>query len=686
MVGLFKRIKLREAQPEIAKTLSEQLGISILTGSVLAARGIKTTEEALLFLQETEDFEDPFSIKDMEKASSRIIEAVEQEEKICVYGDYDADGVCSTALLYLYLRDIGADVITYIPSRAEGYGLNAKSIKQLANEGVTLLITVDNGIVAIEEVALAQSLGMEVIITDHHQPRDVLPEAFAVVNPHQKDDESLCTDLCGAGVVFKLISAMEGGESEMIFENYGEIAAIATVGDVVPLLGENRLIVKKGLAQLPLTDHMGLHELLASLDLLEKPISSEDVAFRIVPRINAAGRMGHPEIAFQLLVTEDPEEAAVLASKIESYNTSRKQVGDKIQSDISYELLTHPKKEFDSVLILAKEGWDHGIIGIAASRLVEQTGKPSFLFEINGNEAKGSGRGAGEMSLAELLVECDDLLIRYGGHKGAAGLTIATEKLEELSNRMNQVVAERSSIMPVDEEVADLLVTLDKITVEEVEALSILEPLGEANPSVRFLLKNINIEQIAAIGKGKHLKLRIRQGKSVADILCFGISKSDFPYHTGDFVDLLVAATLNDYLGKTSVSLRLCTIVPSLLKEDVYFSTRFIFERLMQGNEPSPKEISEITPTREDLGKLYLFLKKHPDFRDGKDVLSVYLDSNYGKTSLGLMILKEIGCILEKKEGKTTIYRVPTVTSKMDLSTSRLLKRLHTLCGEGALT
>lgn len=682
---MFKRIKVREANPEIGMHLAEELGISTLVGNVLAARGISTVEEAASFLDQTTEFEDVFSIKDLAKAADRLTEAVELEEKICIYGDYDGDGICSTALLYLYLRDIGANVKPYIPSRSEGYGLNKTAIRRLADEGIDLLITVDNGIVAIDEVAFATDLGIDVIITDHHQPRDILPEAIAVVNPHRADDASLCTDLCGAGVALKLVAAMEDGEQDLIFENYGEIAAIATVGDVVPLLGENRKIVKRGLAQLPFTDHIGLHELLGALDLLDRPVLAEDVAFRIVPRLNAAGRMGHPEVAFRLLVAEDPDEAAELVAQIESYNTKRKQLGDQIQSDISYELLTHPKMEYDSVLVLGKERWSHGVIGISAARLVEQTGKPCFLFEIDGDEAKGSGRGAGDLSLAELLVECDDLLIRYGGHKGAAGLTVETNQLDALRTRMNQIVAQNSLQMPVLEEIADLSVAIEEITVEEVEALSILEPVGESNPSIRFLLESVTIDQIYPIGNGKHLKMKVHQGKSVAEILSFGTVKSDFPFHTEDVVDILVSASLNVYAGKTSVSLKLCTILPAAFNADLYFSSRFIFEKLMQGNTPSPSDLTQIIPTREELGKIYRFIQKHPKFPDGEEILSLQLDSNYGKTQLSLMILEELGCLVKTKEGNKVFYSVPSNVKKIDLTASRLLQRLHTLCGEGVL-
>ena len=393
-----------------------------LSASVLAARNIRTVEEAAAFLC-CDGLSDPFLTADMQEAAQALNEAIDAGTKICVYGDYDCDGVVSTVILYTYLMELGADVTWYIPERAEGYGMNADSLRRLQKEGVACIVTVDNGIAALEEAELLAELGITLIITDHHQPSDgKLPRARAVVDPHRADSNDVFRPLCGAGVALKLIMAMEDGDATIAMEEFGELAAIATVADVVPLQGENRYLVQQGLRLLANTERPGLLALLDVAGLTGKKLTATSIAYSLAPRINAAGRFGSPRQAVELLLCEDPEEAHALADQLEQCNRQRKEVEEQILQEMIAQTEQHPELLQQRVLILAGANWHHGVIGIVAARLEERFGKPAIVITLEGETARGSMRSFGAFSAFACLDACKDCLTRYGGHPGAGGL------------------------------------------------------------------------------------------------------------------------------------------------------------------------------------------------------------------------------------------------------------------------
>ena len=675
----IKRIKQAHIDKAAASALSQSLGITPLLADALTARGLTGIEEAAAFLGEGAELSPPETIKDMDKAVDRIRQALDGFERICIYGDYDADGVCATALLMLYLTDSGANARYYIPVREEGYGLNKKALDALREDEVSLIVTVDNGIVSLEEVAYAKSLGMDVIVTDHHQPKETLPDAVAVVDPHRQDCPSTFKHLCGTGVAFKLVAALEECGYEMMLDNYADLVAVATIGDIVPLVGENRLLVKSGLERLKMTDHMGLDALMELLQLGFRPLNARTVAFSIVPRINAAGRLSQAELALKLLLATDYDEATALAQELNDNNIRRQSIEAGIQADIHRELRQHPRMLNDSVLVMAKEGWHHGVIGISASKVVERYSKPCFLFEIKNDRAVGSGRGVAGISLFELLCSCDDLLIKYGGHAGAAGLTLLPENLEPLRKRFNQYVNANCPVMPVDEILVDLVVTPEDLTVENVKSLGWMEPCGCENEPVVCMMKDCLIEAAYPIGDNKHLKLKVRCGGQSAYILLFGISREGFPYRIGDRLDFVVHAEVGVYNGEENVSIKADFMRLSDFNENLFSRSLYAYDRLMRLDQITPEELSLVTPDRNDLAGLYRFLRANPGYRFGYDILAERLGCNYARVRIGILVLKERKLITITRTEECDILDIVPGAQKVDWEQSAILHKLRKL-------
>lgn len=674
----IKRIRYNKQDKVAADDISKSLGISRFLGEVLTTRNIHLAEQANDFLYGTQSFTDPFTIEDMDKAVDRINKAVDKYESICIYGDYDCDGVCASAILMLYFTDIGANVISYIPHRSEGYGLNKESIKKLSLDGVKLIITVDNGITSVDEVEYAASVGIDVVITDHHQPKEILPNAVAIVDPHRHDCPSEYKHLCGAGVAFKLIAALEGGEYDMVFENYSDIVAIATIGDIVPLIGENRLIVKTGLELLKMTHNPGLIALMDILGLADKPFDARTIAFTVVPRLNVAGRLEHASIALELLLTEDEERAYEIAQQLCNINNKRKEIEKAIQQDIYDEINLSPRIINDSVLVLAKQGWNHGVIGITASKIVEEYSKPCFLMEIKSEDlAVGSGRGVAGISLFDMLCQSDDLLIKYGGHTGAAGLSMNPANLGDIRKRFNQYVNQNMDCMPVDEIVVDKIIDFSELTVQNIDSLKLLEPFGCANEEVVFMLENCLIKSITPIGAGKHLRLNLSKGSRVMNVLVFNMTVRDFSYCLGDLVNVVVSASINEYNGTVSVSLKSKYIFLNGFDEDVYFRSLYIYDRMMRLDGITKEEKEFVLPNREQIGNIYRFLINNPSYSCGYDYIAQKTNSNYAHVRYGLLILKEQGLIKVLDINGRQCIDVVKGAPKVNLDDSKILQRLR---------
>ncbi len=545
---------VREADKISVDNIINETGLMPLTVRILCARGYDTPDKVRNFLSFNASCDyDPFLMKDMDKAVARIKAAIEKKERVCIYGDYDVDGVTSTTILYTYLSEKGVPCTFFIPGRLEdGYGLNKRAIENLKGE-VDLIITVDTGITAVEETEYAKSIGIDMVITDHHSCREVLPSAVAVVNPHREDCSYPFKQLAGVGVVYKLLSALDGG-AEDILKRFGDIIAIGTIADVMPIVDENRYITANGIRNLQNTSNLGLRALMECCGMFGKTgegkkINSVGVGFVLAPRINAAGRIRNAKSAVELLLSDDYASASALAEELCSINRER-QVTE-------FEIYEQATKQIDGirdngVYVLGSDGWHQGVIGVVASRITERYSKPSILFSFDGDVGKGSGRSIKGFSMLEALSACSDLLTEYGGHELAAGLTIKRDMLEAFSERINAYAAER---LPDDETIhaleADAVVSISDINLKQAEELSALEPFGLQNSVPLLMLPNAVIVDVHPLSGGKHIKLRIRPNGSekTFNAVYFGMQYSEFVFRVGDCCDIMFTLEANEYRG-----------------------------------------------------------------------------------------------------------------------------------------
>lgn len=684
----LKHWQIRPPKEAEAAILSEECGIGRFTAEILAARGFDTPAAAGQFLapaaqEESAAMESPFILADMDKAVERIRRAIDEGELIAIYGDYDCDGVTSTVMLWSYLSSAGAEVTTYIPEReTEGYGLNKAAIQMLADHGIQLIITVDNGIASIEEAEFTYSLGLELVITDHHQPGENLPRAEAVVDPHRHDCPSTFKDLCGAGVALKLIAALEDGDMDAALEYVADLAAIGTIGDVMPLVGENRTIVRRGLPVIEAGNNIGVAALIEASGLSGKTLRAENVAFGLVPRINAAGRLGSARTAVELLTSEDEETAAALASQVDGMNRERQRLETDIMKEITARIESDNRLLLDRVLVLEGKGWHHGVVGIVASRVVERFGKPAILLSVGEDGyATGSGRSIGEFSLFHALQFCGELMVRYGGHKAAAGMTLEVEKIEEFRIALNRYAAAEYDEMPPFTYTIDKILRSGECTVENVAGLSSLEPFGTGCQTPLFLLEDVRIDGIFPLSENKHIRLKLTAGNAQYAALWFGMSPDRFPFREGDKVDAVVTLELNHFKGSTTVSMKMKDLRPHGFREKPYFSAKHAYERLGRGEEVDPRLLPRMVPSRDDAARVYQILRRMP--QEGREVDTLYeaiaaSGLNYCKYRVILDVLAELGLlsIAGTLENISLVKNPP----KVDFQQSLLLQRLQSMC------
>ena len=542
---------------EKVEELVKKRHITNLLASILVNRGIIDGEKINVFLNPTrKDFYNPFLMPDMEIAVKRIVKAIENKEKIMIYGDYDADGITSKTVLKKYLNEIGLKTGEYIPNRLnEGYGLNKDAISKIYNDGYKLMITVDCGISGLEEVDYANSLGMEIIITDHHEPAEKLPEAIAVIDAKRKDNKYPFNQLAGVGVVFKLIQdiSTELKLEEKEYLKYLDLVCIGTISDIVPLVDENRVIAKLGLKLIEKTKNIGLKTLLNIADL--KKIDSNAISFGVAPRINACGRMGFQEEALQLFLTEDSGEATKIAKRLVQFNQERQAKEKQIFEEVIEKIEKDNKDK--KCIVLAEENWHHGIIGIVASKITEIYYKPSILICLEGDKGKGSGRSIPGFDLYTALTKCSDYIEKFGGHSMAIGITIKKENFEKLKEAIEKYAQESniSDIMPIIN--IDKEINLKNINIEEVKSLELLEPFGEANKMPLFLLRNLKIDSIRALSGGKHLKLTLKQDNNIVDAIGFNMGDLSKEYLLGDKVDVVGTIEINSFGNKENIQINL---------------------------------------------------------------------------------------------------------------------------------
>lgn len=667
---------------ERAIAMANRLEIPPLLAMMLDIRGITKEEDVINFLQENKDFSDPFLMKDMDKAVERITTAVENGEKICVYGDYDADGVTSTSLLYSYLRDsLGADVMFYIPTRTgEGYGMNKGAVDKIHSLGVTLIITVDNGISAREEIDYANSLGIDTVITDHHMPSGAIPKAVAVVNAHQQDDKSPFKDFSGVGVAFKLVMAIEGeyADVDSLLENFSDIATLGTIGDIVPLVGENRTLVKNGLRHIQNSDRIGINAMKQESGIAEKEINSSNVAFTLVPRINAGGRLGSSEKSVNLLLTEDEDEAVTIADKLGMDNRERQSIEKEILASIDEEVRRTPNIVNDKILVFAGKGWHQGVVGIAASRIKEIYDKPTIIIGIDDDGvARGSGRSVEGFSLCDAVFACSEHLTHYGGHPMAVGISLEKEKINDFRKAINAYCKDIK--MPYNILHIDCKLNPNQLDLSILDSLSYIEPCGASNPSPIFGLYNMTVIATKEIGNGKHMRITLSRGQGQVPVYAvyFNHNFQSCSYRNGDIVDVAVSLDRNIYNGQENLSVIIKDIKYSQSNNEELIDSERIFDKFAKRYKLTKNEVMSILPTRNDFAYVYRFLKQNKGFIYGEYALVNAL--NY-KISMGKLIvilysMKELGLINWQQGLYQSIIEMKE-SGKVNLEDSVFIKKL----------
>ena len=549
---MIKKWEFYNSDEKLVNEICEKYNLNKVIGKIIVNRHVVNDEDVRIFITPTrDDFHNPFLFKGMDIAVDRIIKAINNKEKILIYGDYDVDGITSTTVLKKYLMDRGISVDTYIPNRLhEGYGLNKKAIDTIKERNIDLIITVDCGISAIEEVDYAVRLGMDIIVTDHHEVGEKLPNALAVIDAKRKDNTYPFRALAGVGVVFKLIQALsiklEIKPEEYL--KYLDLVCVGTISDIVPLEGENRTIAKLGLMLIKVTRNLGLRELIKSSGY--KEIDSNTISFGVAPRINACGRMGHEEEALKLFLAEDLESATKITKELNEYNTLRQSTEKAIYEEAVQQI------ENNSI-VLGGKGWHHGVIGIVSSKVTDKYYKPSILLSFEDNIAKGSGRSVPGFDLYEGLAKCEDLLEKYGGHSMAVGLTLKKENLENFKERFEQIAKEKNikelvPIIYIDDELK-----LKDINMDLVKSISILEPFGEANKVPLFLIRNLKIDSIRALSEGRHLKLTLRDENFVINAIGFELGYLAEEYRIGDRIDVVGTLEINSFNGFSSIQINM---------------------------------------------------------------------------------------------------------------------------------
>ena len=672
----FKKWHVSDYDKQVAKNLMEENNIDAVTAVLLASRSITDSEQIAMFFEDNVEFTDPFTLPDMDIAVERIGQAIDNGENIAIFGDFDADGVTSTALLYSYLKSVGATVTYYVPDRIkEGYGLNMNAVKQFKQQNVSLIITVDNGISAYDEVAFANENGIDVVVTDHHMQGGLLPEAVAVVNPHRNDCACEYSDWAGVGVAFKLVCALAGDEEEILKE-YADLVCIGTVADVVPVLGENRYLIKRGLQSINNTKRLGIAALKGVAGAGDKTLTATDIAFVISPRINAAGRIGSASAAVELLITEDADTAIRLAEEINDYNSKRIAIETKMFED-ACEILSDDTYTSDRVLVLCCEGWNSGISGIVASKICEKYGKPCIIIADTGEPVlKGSCRSIKGFSIFDALGASCDSLVQFGGHTLAAGLSIKREKVDEFRTLINDYASKMFRYMPVPEINIDFKINPASISLDTYYSIERFAPFGMNNPKPILGIYKACILNISPISGNKHIKISLVKNNTTFSVIYFGYSTSSVPFKKGDIVDLAISIEKNEYYGKPTVSLFLKGIRYNGFSDDNILGGLRIYENFLRG-ETNKKEISHIVTDRNNIAQIYRFIRHNNGWKFSKEELYMNLRPtimNFSQMCLSLDIMIELGIVVyDVDRGRIDL---PIEPMKVNIPDSRLYKKM----------
>lgn len=667
----FKRWIVKPPLKDLAADLAEECNVDPFIALIAAGRGYTEPELLEEFLADEAILADPYELADIEKTAEIINNAIYAEEKIAVFGDYDVDGVTATAIMYSYLKNRGARVLHYIPDREkEGYGINITAIDKLKSEDVSLIVTVDNGIAANYEIDYAKRLGINVVVTDHHLPQGQLPEADAVVDPHRVDDQSFFKDICGAFVAFKVVCAVEGRTPEEMLYEYGDLVALGTVADVMPLVNENRALVREGVRLIANGSRRGLTALLRAAGIEPDTLTASKLAFGIAPRLNAAGRVGDATRAAELLLTDDDEVATGLATVLNNENIRRQGLEKEILAE-AIEIIEKKGYKHNRVIVVAGENWHGGVLGIVASRLCEKYSRPTVVLSSLDGVANGSARSIKGFSIYEALKECSHILTKFGGHEMAAGLTLYDDQIDYFRTAVNDYAATLPKLLP--ELRLDLKLNPVALSVDLAEDIKIFEPFGTGNPTILFGILGLTLQKISPVGQGKHLRLTFSKEDTTFAAMLFGTTANEFEYDVGDKVDIAVNIDINVYGGNQNLTVQVKEIRPCGLNEEKLINEIALYEDFKSGVE---KEFSEILPTRQEVAVVYKQLLQKGLSLDRLIILNLET-LGYAKTLIAAEALCELKiCSLFDMEGVRVIKVVNTET-KVNLDDAKILKQLR---------
>ena len=652
-------------------------GYAPLAAMVLASRGIGDDRQARAYLDCNAPLLDPFLMTDMDKAAGRVGLAVSRGEKIAVFGDYDVDGITATCLLTDFLRRHGADVVSYIPGRLEeGYGLNPIAIHQLHAEGVKLIVTVDCGITAVSEAELCKQLGIDLVITDHHECKQTLPAAIAVVDPHRCDGGYPHKNLSGVGVAFKLASALCGSQ-ETVLEEYADMVCLGTVADVMPLQGENRVFVARGLESLAHTKRPGIAALMAECGCAPETVSASSIGFMLAPRINAAGRMGQIDLAVDLFLTDDPDKAAEAARGLCELNRQRQAVESEIYRQAVSML---PMGKPPEAIVLADESWHQGVVGIVASRIAEEYACPTFLICLDGEHGKASSRSHGGFNLFASLSALSPLLESYGGHELAAGFTISRANIPEFRRQICALAAQYyTDDVPRTVLDVDCAVSPELLTLHNVDSLQMLEPCGNGCPKPVLMMKNLTIDRISMVGGGRHMRLRLCSGHTYLNAIYFSANPQTVSIQPGDLVDVAFTPQVNEFRGTRTVQMNVIDIRPSCNAECLPDAAPY---RDMQRGNLTSGEAAALLPDRKMLALVWRYLDAANPVQESPMCLCRKIvrwsgqPLNLGQMLTCLDIFRDVGLLTVQRQHKYVSIRLTPGEGKADLSRSQTMQRL----------
>ena len=652
-------------------------GYAPLAAMVLASRGMEDDHQARAYLDCNAPLLDPFLMTDMDKAAGRVGLAMSRGEKIAVFGDYDVDGITATCLLTDFLRRHGADAVSYIPGRLEeGYGLNPIAIHQLHDEGVKLIVTVDCGITAVSEAELCRQLGVDLVITDHHECKQTLPAAAAVVDPHRPDGGYPHKNLSGVGVAFKLASALCGSQ-EGVLEEYADMVCLGTVADVMPLQGENRVFVARGLESLAHTRRPGIAALMAECGCAPETVSASSIGFMLAPRINAAGRMGQIDLAVELFLTDDPDKAAEAARGLCELNRQRQAVESEIYRQAVSML---PMGKPPEAIVLADESWHQGVVGFVASRIAEEYACPTFLICLDGEHGKASSRSHGGFNLFASLSALSPLLESYGGHELAAGFTITRANIPEFRRQICALAAKfYTDDVPRTVLDVDCAVSPELLTLHNVDALQMLEPCGNGCPKPVLMVKNLTIDRISMVGGGRHMRLRLCSGHTYLNAIYFSANPQTVSIQPGDLVDVAFTPQVNEFRGTRTVQMNVIDIRPSCNAECLPDAAPY---RDMQRGNLTAGEAAALLPDRKMLALVWRYLDAANPVQESPVCLCRKIVRWSGKPlNLGQMltcldIFRDVGLLTVQRQHKYVSIRLTPGEGKADLSRSQTMQRL----------